>query len=62
MTHLFGNSEGVTNKSNSNVKRVLWKINSICAAIITHLANSGGKEKSRVSHQFLKASTDAALV
>lgn len=62
MTHLSGNSEGVINKSNSNVERVLWQINSICAAIITHLGNSGAKERSHVSHHFLKASTDAALV
>lgn len=44
MTHLFGNSERVIHKSNSNVKRVLWQINSICAAITTHLGNSGAKE------------------
>lgn len=37
MTHLFENSEGVIHKSNSNVKKFLWQINSVCAVIIIHL-------------------------
>lgn len=57
MTHLFGNSERVVHKSNSNVKRVLWQINSICAAIITHLGNSGAKET-----QVLRATTSSKPV
>lgn len=61
MTHLSGNSEGVIHKSNSDVERVLWQINSICAAIITYLGNSGAKERSHVSRHFLKARTDAGL-
>lgn len=62
MAHSFGNSERVINRSNSNVKRIFWQIDSICAAIITHWGNSGAKERSHVSHHFLAASTDAALV
>lgn len=61
MTHFFGNREGVINKSNSNVKLVLWQITSICA-IITLLGNSGTNQRLCVSHHFLKASTDTALL